>query len=160
MKRLLVFSDSHNRIDNCEEVINSFPYKISGIIHAGDCARDAEDLEAIYPDIPIYYVHGNTDYISGAPDELIFEIDGIRIFLTHGYEYNVKQEILTGYRTLLNTAKMKNADLCIFGHTHFPATEIHMGVTLLNPGSIRYGGEYAVVEIENGKVKTTQMKLS
>lgn len=159
MKRLLVFSDSHGSINNCEEVINNFQYKVSAILHAGDYARDAEDLESIYPDIPVYYVHGNTDYISRAPGEIVFEIDGVRIFLTHGHEYYVKQEIRSGYRTLLNKAKMEEVDLCVFGHTHIPATELNLGVTLLNPGSIRYNGEYAVVEIENGKVKTTHMKL-
>lgn len=159
MKRLLVFSDSHGSIDNCEEVINRFKYKVSGIIHAGDYARDAEDLESIYPDIPVYYVHGNTDYISRAPGEITFEIDGVRIFLTHGHEYYVKQEVHSGYRTLLNKAKIMEADLCVFGHTHVPVTELNLGVTLLNPGSIRFNGEYAVVEIEKGKVKTVQMKL-
>lgn len=159
MKRLLVFSDSHGSISNCEEVINHFQYGVSGIIHAGDYARDAEDLESIYPDIPVYYVHGNTDYISRAPGELDFEIDGVRIFLTHGHEYYVKQEVHSGYRTLFNKAKAKGADLCVFGHTHVPATELFGGLTLLNPGSIRFNGEYAVVEIENGRVKTAQMKL-
>lgn len=159
MKRLLVFSDSHGDISNCDEVINNFEYKISGIIHAGDYARDAEDLEAIYSDIPVYYVHGNTDYISRAPVELTFVIDGIKIFLTHGHEYCVKQESHSGYRTLCAKAEKVGADLCIFGHTHCVATEFHGRTTLLNPGSIRFNGEYAVVEIDNGIVITTQKCL-
>ncbi|MDO5397332.1 MAG: metallophosphoesterase [bacterium] len=159
MKRFLVFSDSHGSINNCEDVINHFQNQISGIIHAGDYARDAEDLESIYKDIPVYYVHGNTDYMSRAPGDLTFEIDGVRIFLTHGHEYFVKKELCSGYGTLLRKAKEERADLCIFGHTHISTMQRNIGVTLLNPGSIRFNGEYAIVGIENGDVKIAQMKL-
>ena len=159
MQRLLVFSDSHGDIRNCKEIIDNFEYRISGIIHAGDYAGDAQDLKAEYPDIPVYYVCGNCDIFSAAPVENVFIVDGVKIFLTHGHTYYVKQEVHSDYRTLAKKANEIGAGLCVFGHTHYQDTVYTGGTTLLNPGSIRYGGTYAVVEIENGKVNTVQKDL-
>ena len=153
MKRIIIFSDTHGDIRRCEDVINNFPYRITAVFHAGDYARDAEDIQSIYPDIPVYYVRGNTDMFSTAPVDGTVMIDGVKIFLTHGHEYRVKQE--ARFSTLKRKAEEKEADLVIFGHTHIPATEFHNKTTLVNPGSIRYDGHYAVAEIENGRVKTT-----
>lgn len=156
MQRYLVFSDSHGDISRCKEIIDSFEYRVSGIIHAGDYAGDAQDLKAVYPDIPVYYVCGNTDLFTTAPVENVFVLDGIKVFLTHGHTYRVKQEARGGYETLAKRAEELEADLCVFGHTHYQDTVYTKGMTLLNPGSVRYSGTYSVVEIENGKVKTIQ----
>ena len=153
MQRVLIFSDTHGDIRGCEDVINNFEYRISAIIHAGDHARDAEDLQSIYPEIPVYYVCGNTDFMSNAPVECTVVIGGARVFVTHGHEYRVKQELR--YTTLKVKGEEIGADLVVFGHTHVPITEFHGKTTLINPGSIRFDGHYAVAEIENGKVKTT-----
>ncbi len=152
MKRILIFSDSHGDTNRCIDIINNAPKKIDIILHAGDCARDAEDLEAVFPDIPVYYVSGNCDMFSQASSELLINIEGTAIFLTHGHDYRVKYE--SRYITLAKKAQDCNADLCVFGHTHIPYTDYIGKMTLLNPGSIRFMRTYAVAEVENGKVKT------
>lgn len=153
MKRLLILSDSHGDTDRCINIINKFEGRLDAVIHAGDCVRDAEDLTFIYPDMPIYYVRGNNDMFTTAQGDLLVEMDGVRIFVTHGHEYRVKYEMK--YTTLSRRAEAVDADLCVFGHTHIPYTDFVGKMTVLNPGSVRFGGTYAIAEIENGKVKTT-----
>ena len=60
MKKILIFSDTHGDINRCLDIIEKAD-SVSAIFHAGDYTGDAEDLESIYPNIPIYYVKGNND---------------------------------------------------------------------------------------------------
>lgn len=150
MKRFLIFSDSHGNINNCIKLIEAL--KPTNVIHAGDCVRDCDDLKAIFPDLPFHCVCGNNDFSAVYPQKLCIESEGKKIFITHGHEYYVKYE--TNYTTLVNKAAEYKADLCIFGHTHMPYSDVRNGMFILNPGSIRYTGTYGVCEIENGKLKT------
>ena len=151
MKRILIFSDTHGYTDPCLSIINNTP-RVDAVIHAGDYTRDAEDLSYIYPDLPIYYVKGNNDLLSRASSELLFVTEGIKIYVTHGHEQHVKYE--RTYVTLREKAKKKNADLVIFGHTHIPYTDYSDGMTIINPGSVRFSRTYAIAEIDNGKLTT------
>lgn len=151
MKKILIFSDTHGYTDPCINIINN-EEKVDAIIHAGDCARDAEDLEHIYPDIPIYYVKGNNDFFTAAPPHMTIIIDGVRIFITHGHEQRVKYE--HNYTTLKAAALKSNAQLVVFGHTHIPYTSYDNNMTTINPGSVRFTKTYAAAEIDNGKLKT------
>ncbi len=152
MKRILIFSDSHGDTDRCMEIINKYRGQLDMVIHAGDTARDAEDLSYIYDDIPFKYVRGNSDIVSSANGDLIVLFGGIKIFVTHGHGYKVKYEM--HYSTLVKKAQELDADLCVFGHTHIPYTAFEGKLTVINPGSVRYGGTYAIAEIEEGEVKT------
>lgn len=156
MKRILIFSDTHGNTSRCMDIINNMGNKIDAVIHAGDYVRDAEDIESVYDNIPIHYVCGNCDIFSNAQNDLVLEIGGAVIFVTHGHMYNVKNEIR--YRTLTEKAKSVDADLCIFGHTHIPYTDFEGKLTILNPGSLCFGSTYAIAEIEDGKVKTSILK--
>lgn len=151
MKKILIFSDTHGYIDSCINIISSADM-VSAVIHAGDCADDADDLISIFPHIPIYHVKGNNDFYTGAPSKLMLEIGGKNIFVTHGHEYRVKYE--SDYRTLAQKALDADADLAIFGHTHIPYTGYIKNLTLLNPGSIRFSRTYAIAEIDGTTLKT------
>lgn len=147
--RILVFSDSHRDVQSCLVMIN----KIAGVdmvIHAGDHAADAEDLQMIFPDIDVRFVCGNCDF-SKAPAELLFKADGKNIFLTHGHLHNVKYD--SEYKTLADSALEKNADIAVFGHTHKPFYKNTGNLILLNPGSIRYGRTFGIIETDAGKLR-------
>ena len=131
MKKILIFSDTHGDINRCLDIIEKAD-SVSAIFHAGDYTGDAEDLESIYPNIPIYYVKGNNDYFSKAPSHMLVTIDGVKIFITHGHEQNVKYEY--EFMTLRKAAEKYDPDLIIFGHTHIPYTDYKGKATLLNPG--------------------------
>ena len=148
--RILVFSDSHGNTEGCEKIIRT----ISGvdmILHAGDHANDARRLEQMFPDIPVNYVNGNCDF-SSAPQELVIEADGHKIFLTHGHNYYVKSE--ENYTTLINKALSAKCGCVVFGHTHLPYNDCSKKITVLNPGSIKYTKTYGLIETENGILRS------
>lgn len=154
MKRVLVFSDTHGDINLCINAINQIPADM--ILHAGDYVRDAEDLVSIFPDKDIRYVKGNNDLFSRAPHFIIVEIDGVKILVIHGHEQHVKYEM--NYSTLCAFAIKNGCDTVVFGHTHIPYDGTTDNVKLVNPGSVRFGGTYAILEIENGKCSSCIMK--
>ncbi len=151
--RIIVFSDSHGSIRNCMNVIKKIK-DADMIIHLGDVVSDAEDLQILYPNIPIEYISGNNDYSSNVPREKVLDIIGKKIFITHGHYYSVK----LGYETLLEKAVSLNVDIALFGHTHEPYEAYHKGIHLLNPGSIRLPNRgnpsYGIIEIEKEKIGT------
>lgn len=147
--RILIFSDTHNKINGCLSVIEASD-RVDMILHAGDCVEDAEDLSSIYPHIPVYYVKGNNDFFTSAPNERIIKAAGKRIYLTHGHLQRVKYD----YHMLISEAHRQNADLAVFGHTHLPHQEFCGALTVLNPGSMRFGKTYAVCDIEDDKLTT------
>ena len=150
MKRILVFSDTHNNISLCTEIIEKIPADI--IIHAGDYVSDAQKLKKLYPDKRIEYVKGNGDMFSYASDNIVVELDGIRIFVTHGHNERVKTD--PELKKLVSAAKSNNCTVAVFGHTHMGLEKETDGIKLLNPGSSNYGRCYGVIEIEDGKAST------
>ena len=147
--RILVFFDTHGNIDYCIRVVERIG-AVDMIIHAGDVSRDAEDLQSIFRDIPVKYVCGNCE-VSNVSSELLFEVCGKKIYVTHGHLHCVKLE--DNYRTLYNHAKKLGADAAIFGHTHKPVCDNRSDVLLLNPGSCRHSVSYGVIEIEDSKLR-------
>ena len=147
--RIIVFSDSHRDIERCLDVINRI-VGIDMIIHAGDHAADAEKISHLFPDIPVHFVSGNCDF-SDAPKELVFTVPGKKIFLTHGHLYNVKNDL--GFSSLLKHTQTLGCDCAVFGHTHEGFCDVKNGITLLNPGSIRYGRTFGVIEITDGRLR-------
>ena len=147
--RILVFSDSHRDCKICIDVINRI-IGIDMILHAGDHSEDAKRIGKQFPDIPVYSVVGNCDFGGGAK-ELVIEAEGKKIFLTHGHLYNVKNDY--EYTLILEKTKGLGCDCAVFGHTHLGLCDVKGGITLLNPGSIRYGRTFGVIEIENGRLR-------
>lgn len=146
MKRILVFSDTHNSIVLCEDVINRIPCDL--IFHAGDYTDDAQRLEKKFPNKEIIYVRGNCDVFSHAPDERMIEIDKVRIYLTHGHKHRVKYD--SDYGSLAQAAREGGCAVAVFGHTHIAYCERNNGILLLNPGSAKYTGTYGIIEIDDG----------
>ena len=143
--KILVFSDSHGSLGNMYEAVER--ESPDRVLHLGDHFRDAEDLDLAFGGLDILYVPGNCDYAAQIPANLEIEIDGVRIFLTHGHLFGVK----TGLTRLLLEGKRLGAQLVLFGHTHRPLLEQRDGIWLLNPGSCSASsGSYAVVDLGAG----------
>lgn len=152
--KILVISDTHGDINKAEEAIRSNP-GINLIIHLGDYFRDAQKLSDTFPNIPIEYIYGNSDFmIEDVPAEKLIEIGGKRIFLTHGHRYSVKWD----YDKLYRKAEETKADVLLFGHTHVPDLIEKGRYYVLNPGSTSDPRDdscesYAIIEIDHGNVK-------
>ncbi|HHW48956.1 MAG TPA: metallophosphoesterase [Clostridiaceae bacterium] len=151
--KILVISDTHGDIKKAEEVIKKNK-DIDLIIHLGDYFRDAQKLSKMFPDIPIEYIYGNSDFlIDNVPAEKVLEYYGKKILLTHGHRYSVKWD----YSKLEKKAEELHLDMLLFGHTHVADMMEKQGCYFINPGSISdprsdSSESYAIIEIKDGKV--------
>lgn len=103
-------------------------------LHAGDFVRDAEYLEMV-SEKKVYKVAGNGDWpYSKAPNDMLVELSGHRILLTHGHEQGVRYDT----EILEENAVNMGADIAVYGHTHIAdiTTDGKRGVAIFNPGSI------------------------
>lgn len=143
--KVCVVSDSHGMTERIEQVIRRHP-NMDLIIHAGDHADDAKAVL----DFTVKTVSGNCDHPASAATEELFELHGIRLLVTHGHKYRVKESLLP----LLYRAKEAEADIVVFGHSHVPVIIEEEGILLLNPGSLSYprGGfrvpSYSMLDME------------
>lgn len=155
--KYLVVSDTHGDIKKVMEIFNAAggekTYK--GIIHLGDYARDAEDIEEELG-CEVIGVMGNCDGDYGSGDFKVLDTEAGRILLTHGHGQRVKMT----YMNLVYRAQELDCVMALFGHTHIPTYETEGGVMLLNPGSLTYPGDgssgsYAVLDIEGDEINAS-----
>ena len=154
--KILVLSDSHGAVSPMEQAVEQTSPDL--ILHLGDCWRDGERLHDRFPSIPLEQVPGNCDFRPTEPAERLLELRGKRILLCHGHTYGVKQSLVTaGF-----AAEEQQLDLFLFGHTHRPYCDWADTSLLVNPGSIGPYGHpaYALVRIENGKLRADLYRLS
>ena len=153
MKKILVLSDSHSYFD---EALRIFEKEKPGIvIGAGDGIKDIEELSNIYPKAEYYMVKGNCDYFDRSHnEENLFEIDNIKIFLTHGHLYGVKRSL----SSIKEIGKKLNVSLIVFGHTHKPYIEKDGDITLFNPGATE-DGRYGIIILEKGNIELIHKQL-
>lgn len=150
---ILIFSDSHGRIDGMMRAIDAQIKRPDLILHLGDGVREVDFLRE--RGIPVVAVRGNCDLFGPSSEygeSFCLEELGHKIFMTHGHRFGVK----SGVGGIASHAAQIGADIVLFGHTHRPLEqridagyEIG-GVTLtrpmylFNPGSIgsgRTGGD-------------------
>ncbi|EEY33997.1 YfcE family phosphodiesterase [Pseudoleptotrichia goodfellowii] len=130
--KILICSDSHTRLDYFQKVIDLEEPEM--IIFGGDHSTDAIDMSLVYSEIPFKIVRGNTDYFDKDTRDIeIFEVNGKKVFLTHGHLFGVKSNL----NEIEKKAVSENADICIFGHTHREYMKEIDGVTYLNPGALQ-----------------------
>lgn len=152
--RILVVSDTHGRFGALYNVIQSQP-NAEVVIHLGDVIDDLERIRPDFPDRMMVCVPGNCDFfLRNRPPEFdTLRVEGKTIFFTHGHIYHVKR----GDELLEQAARSRNADICLFGHTHSPLCEYRDGLYMLNPGSLgqpsRGKPSYGIIDItEKGVV--------
>jgi len=158
--KILVVSDTHGDITRLERILSK-DNNFNMIIHLGDYFRDARQIEKNHPEIKVECVYGNCDFMVGdTPADKLIEIEGRRIFATHGHRYSVKN----GNDNLIRKARDVKADILLYGHTHISSLEEGNDYCLLNPGSISeprgsFGESYGIIEILNGKM-TCDIRLA
>ena len=128
--KVLILSDSHNNKKNLDRLVPIIKSSIDLIIHAGDNFRDSVYLHN-ETNVPVCAVRGNCD-IENTDEDMIFELEGLKIFLTHGHRYGVKY----GLNDLARFSNENNIDIAIFGHTHIKEHRVIGKTQFLNPGSL------------------------
>ena len=130
--RVLIISDTHGYHKNLDKVLKlERPYH--QVIHLGDIEGDEDYLETA-AGCPVTAVRGNNDYFSRLPQEQIIELEGKRIFITHGHYYYV----VAGLEHLIREAQGRDADLVMFGHIHRPVIRKEGTLSVINPGSLSF----------------------
>ena len=149
--KVLVFSDSHGKFRNIQEVIELNKSVCDLIVFLGDGISDIERVRDKY-DIPCIIIKGNCDvFMSGEyTEESMIYIGDTLTFLSHGHKYGVKYS----YGKIALEAYERGASLVLFGHTHRPIDEYlqvkDRNIKIFNPGSIK-DGNFGVLET-SGKV--------
>ena len=128
--KYLVLSDSHGNVDNMARAVER--EKPDGIIHLGDCWRDAEELHELFPRLPLEQVPGNCDLGRFEERERVVFFGDCRVLLCHGHTLGVKSSLLRASYE----ARERGAQALLYGHTHIPHIDYHDGLWLVNPGSI------------------------
>lgn len=144
MLRLLAVSDTHGDRRSLYRLLDRHP-EARYLLHLGDGAAEAADL--ILPDtVTLLSVAGNCDFSAAVPNECEVRLGNVPVFFTHGHLYDMKQ----GTDRLEAEARRRSAVLALFGHTHQPLVHYADGLYLINPGSLRFGSTYAIIDIADG----------
>ncbi len=130
MKTITVLSDTHgNRraIDKLSVVLAESDY----IIHLGDTSADGAYIRGIYGD-KTRVLNGNCDPVKLGEDEIILQVEGVKIFAAHGHMCSVK----TTLSRLEDRAKQSGCAVALYGHTHCAEVSQRDAITLINPGTM------------------------
>ena len=149
--KIAVFSDSHGDTDElrwlAEEIVKEHG-PINGFIHCGDGIHDFEHIQnyliKINGPAEFWEVAGNCDFAPHLPDWKIVELEGIRVFLTHGHRFHVKSDL----SEIDQFAVDKDCSLILYGHTHVANWEMR-SCLLVNPGTAKKG-RAALITINAG----------
>lgn len=147
MKTALVVSDTHGNRRALDE-LEPVPGECDYIIHLGDYSTDGGYLQRKYPQ-KTYVINGNCELAKVGEDEIVLEIEGVKIFACHGHRYSVK----TTLEKLAQRAKELGCGIALYGHTHEARDDEIDGVALLNPGTLSAyaDGRYLYLVISQDK---------
>lgn len=127
---ILLMSDTHGLTKEIEHIIRR--HETDFVIHCGD----SELSQSRFSNVKV--VRGNCDFDSSYPEELLLEINEVRIFVTHGHLLNVKSNLTNlSYR-----AEELKADIICFGHTHVAGSIKEGHQLFINPGSLKEPRQY------------------
>lgn len=158
--KIIVVSDTHGRINEFINKLNNME-KPDLIIHLGDYVEDGEEIQNIIK-VKTVIVKGNGDYFNqNYKEDMLLEVEGKKIFLTHGHRYNVRNRI----DNLLYKCEELKADIALFGHTHIPIILEESGIMIMNPGSASYprgnsiDKTFGIIEID-GEINMTIERIN
>jgi uncharacterized protein len=157
--KILLLSDSHGFLD---DRMKDYAQTCDEIWHAGDIGTAA--LADTFTDIkPLQAVYGNIDGEAirrQYPEDLWFEREGLRIWMTHigGYPPRYNWRV----KKILNE---KVPDIFVCGHSHILKVvrdEARGGMLCLNPGAVGKQGFHKVrtmlrFDIQNEKVTNMEV---
>lgn len=129
MTKVIVLSDSHNNKLAIDKLMPRL-MEADVVITLGDMLSDYQRLNEKLGD-KLHAVKGNCDSVR-LPYERVLVIEQLRLFITHGHNYGVKQN----YNRLFLRAEELGVDMVLFGHTHNCLNIEHKGIRIINPGNL------------------------
>lgn len=153
--RLIVMSDSHGALDRMRRIIESNKADAEAFLFLGDGLDDFDLLRPEYPALAMYSVRGNCDFRHvGREKELWLSFGGYEFLVCHGDRYGVKY----GLGVLAEEARLRQADVALYGHTHCPRIDYIDGIYFLNPGSLAQGS-YLRIDITGAGIVPILVEL-
>lgn len=155
--KVLIVSDTHRNEDNLIEVLEREKTP-DLLIHCGD-VEGAEDEIEHYAGCKTVFVAGNNDFFSRLPREMELQVEGMKVWVTHGHNYYVN----TNPEYIRKEARIRNMDIVLYGHTHRPVIEKKEDLIVINPGSLTYPRQegrrpsYAVLELVEREVQRLEI---
>jgi len=144
--RIGVISDTHRIVSSIDRLENEIK-GLDVLIHLGDNVEDIAIIQEFYNG-KIINVRGNCDFSTSVPGDIVEEICGKNIFITHGHRYSVKENL----SKLRHKALETGSNIVLYGHTHIAKIDFEEGIWYINPGSSslpRDGApSYAIISIE------------
>ena len=123
------------------------------IIHLGDTSGDGARIRKEFGDKTVL-VNGNCDPVKLGENEVILNIEGVKILATHGHLYSAK----TTLTKLYMRGNEENCQIVLYGHTHRAREDEIDGVTLINPGNLsRYSQNSYCYLVINGDKFTSKI---
>ncbi len=129
--RIIVMSDSHSAYGRVLDIVTK-NQTADLFIHLGDGEDEYDRIAAKFPEKKFLGVRGNNDWHSEKPPYLFLDLDGVKIFCTHGDMYSVK----FGLERIIREGVKREADVVLYGHTHVARKDYIDGRFILNPGSV------------------------
>lgn len=144
MNKTVILSDTHGNLSAIEK-ISEIMRESDTVIHLGDYSSDVGPFSKMVKNL--YSVKGNCD---GGGDDRIITLDGVKILITHGDRYGVKDSL----QRLFLRAREECVRAVFYGHTHLPKIEDIGGIKFINPGAMSKYGEktYCYTVIEGGRL--------
>lgn len=144
--KIVIVSDSHGKSDILYDLLEEH-HDAEYFLHCGDIEL-SEDMFPMYQT-----VRGNNDVFTHYPLEMVVEVPGHRIYMTHGHILNVWNR----HDHLVEKAKEHGCDIACYGHSHISVIEKHDDVFIINPGSLwrsrdGKGPSYAILTITEKEV--------
>ncbi len=144
--KIIAFSDAHGNKGVINRIINYNP-DADYIISLGDSELSYDFLQ----DLDIIAIKGNYPRDPGFAYEGELDIEGKKVYLTHGHKFGVHRKL-----TKLSSHGLKHGyDLVLYGHTHIAKVDKVGIMYLVNPGSIKsprnsIAPSYVVITLEDG----------
>ncbi|MGH4118363.1 metallophosphoesterase [Clostridium sp.] len=155
--RIGVISDTHRNASSIE-LLGEKIKAVDVLIHLGDNVDDISILKRYYKG-RIINVRGNCDFCTKTPYDLVEDIGGKKIFLTHGHKYSVKENLCNLRYKALETG----SSIVLYGHTHIAKIDFEEGIWYINPGSVsepRDGaGSFAIINIDGEVINPTLIRF-
>lgn len=158
MVKIGIISDTHGNLEEAKLALEKMGH-IDWLIHLGDYYEDGIRLkECLHANMVM--IKGNCDRGSKGEDEMVLDLEGVRLFITHGHQYEVKM----GLNRLYYRALELGCQIALYGHTHIPENIKKTGLFILNPGSVAQprGGSrasFGLIEIREGEITSEIIAL-
>ena len=151
--RFVVLSDTHRDLSKLFSAVDYIKaLSPDAVIFLGDVVSDAIALQTELR-VPFHIVQGNCDGYSAHPVTDVVEAEGVRIFICHGHQYDVKESP----QRLIWAAQERECTVALFGHTHRQYLDREDGVLVMNPGSLTRprlcSAGLGILDVKQGQAK-------